>query len=90
MEVSAALLFDVGEAYVVSLAVTLCESKKTRGCTHLCASLEAGIKGAIHMAISLWQEYINNDEYTFLIIDVRNTFNEGNCAPVIWNVQQHW
>ena len=60
----------------------------TRACEtdQLCSEIEVGIERGIHHMQSLWDrhEKNENDFWGFLLIDARNTFNEGNRKMMIW------
>ena len=54
------------------------EAKAACGTTQLAGGVEAGIKGAIHAMRVLWEEQKQEEDWGFLLIDVRNVFNEEN------------
>ena len=44
--------------------------------TQLAGVLEVGIEVAIHAMRILWEEHKTEEDWVFLLIDVRNAFNE--------------
>ena len=51
------------------------EAKAACGTTQLAGGLEAGIEGAIHAMRVLWEEHKTEEDWGFLLIDMRNAFN---------------
>ena len=66
------------------------ETKAACGTTQLAGGLEAGIEGAIHAMRVLWDEHREEEDWGFLLIDVRNAFNEENQTAMLWDVQHEW
>ena len=44
----------------------------------LCAGLKSGIDGAIHGVQALWDENSSTEDWGFLLVDAKNTFNDNN------------
>ena len=38
----------------------------------------------------LWKQHSQEEEWGFLIIDVRNAFNEENRTAMLWAVRHEW
>ena len=57
------------------LRVAGLEAKATCSTPQLVVGLEAGIEGAIHAMRVLWEEHKTEEDWGFLIIDMRNAFN---------------
>ena len=53
-------------------------AKAACGTTQLAGGLKAGIEGAIHAVRVLWEEHKMEKDWVFILIDVRNAFNEEN------------
>ena len=66
------------------------EAKAACGTTQLAGGLEAGIEGAIHAMRILWEEHKKEEDWGFLFIDARNTFNEENRKAMLWAVRHKW
>ena len=58
------------------LWVTGPEAKAACGNSQLAGEDEAGIEGSIHAMRILWEEHSLEEDWGFLLIDARNTFNE--------------
>ena len=56
----------------------------------LCAGLKAGIEGAIHGVQALWDKNLSMDEWSFFLIDAKNSFNNIHRVRIIWTVQHVW
>ena len=69
------------------LRVTGPEAKVACGTTQLAGGVEAGIEGAIHAMRVLWEEHNQEEDWGFLLINARNTFNEENRTALLWAVQ---
>ena len=69
------------------LWVTEQEEKATCGTGQLANGAEAGIEGGIHAMRLLWQDYSQEYDWGFLIIDARNKFNEENRTEMLWAVR---
>ena len=59
------------------------------GADQLCAGVQAGIKGAVHVINDLSQERCD-DEWGVLMMDASNTFNNINRMAVLWNARLLW
>ena len=57
---------------------------------HICAGLKAGINGAVNGVHSIWDEKLTTEDWRFLILDVKNTFNDINRAGMLWTVRHLW
>ena len=66
------------------------EAKTACGTTQLTGGLEAGIQGAIHAMRVLWEEHKKEEDWGFLLIDMREAFNEENRTAMLWAVRQEW
>ena len=44
----------------------------------------------IHVVRSLWQQHAQEEDWGFLLIDTRNTFNEENHKAMLWEVRHEW
>ena len=65
----------------------------TRACgtDQLCSGLEAGIEGREHHPRSMWDAHVDDDQlWGILMIDARNTFNEGNRKLMVWAARHLW
>ena len=51
------------------------EAKEACGTDQLCGGMEADIEGGIHAMRLLWQQHVQEEDWGFFLIDVRNTFN---------------
>ena len=69
------------------LKVAGTEAKAACGTTQLVGVLEEGIDGAIHAMRVLWEEHKKEEDWGFLLIDVRNTLNEENRTAMLWAVR---
>ena len=72
------------------LKVTGPEAKAAWGTTQLAGGLEAGIEGAIHAMRVPWDEHKKEEDWGFLLIDMRSTFNEENRTAMLWAVRHKW
>ena len=52
--------------------------------------MEAGIEGAIHAARLQWAQHSHEEDWGFLLIDVRNAFIEENWTAMVWAVWNKW
>ena len=64
--------------------------KAACGTTQLAVGVEEGIEGAIHAMRILWEEHQTEEDWKFLLIDARNTFNEENRKAMLWDVRNEW
>ena len=69
------------------LAVTRAESKESCGTKQLCGVLEAEIEGGIPVVRLMWQQYAQEEDWGFLLIDACNAFNEENRTVILWEVR---
>jgi hypothetical protein len=44
----------------------------------------------VHAAKPLWQERSHKEEWSFLLVDASNAFNEGNRMLTPWTVRHEW
>ena len=72
------------------LKVAGSEAKSACGTTQLAGGLEAGIEGAFHAMLILWEEHSKEGGWGFLLIDARNAFNEENRTSMLWAVRHKW
>ena len=66
------------------------EAKATCGTEQLAGGVEAGIEGAIHATHLQWAQHSHKKDWGFLLIDVRNAFNEENRTAMLWDVRHEW
>ena len=66
------------------------KAKAACGTTQLLGGVEAGIEGAIHAMLVLWKEHRTKEDWGFLLIDARNSFNEENRTAMLWAVRSEW
>ena len=52
--------------------------------------LESGIEGGIHVVRLLWHQHAQEDYSGFLLIYVRNAFNEENRTSMLLTVRNEW
>ena len=63
------------------------EAKDACGNAQLCAGLETGIEGAVHVDRDLFAEKEENEEWAFLLVDAANAFNASNRIAYLWTVR---
>ena len=85
----------LGETWQIMMAKCLLrvagpEAKAACGTMQLTGGVEAGIEGAIHAMRALWEEHKHEEDWGFLLIDARNTFNEENRTAMRWDVRHEW
>jgi hypothetical protein len=74
-----------------TLLVSGCDAKERCGINQLCAGLEAGIEGVIHVIDKLWRQHKEEEEWGFLLlVDAANAFNELNWTAMLWTIRQEW
>ena len=66
------------------------EAKAACGTEQMAGGVEAGIEGAIHAARIQWAKHSHKEDWGFLLIDVRNAFNEENQTAMLWAVRHKW
>jgi hypothetical protein len=66
------------------------EAKEACGIDQLCAGLEADVEGGTHAMHHLWAQHLDDADWGFLLIDVRNAFNELNRTAMLWAVRHEW
>ena len=66
------------------------EAKAACGTTQLAGGVEAGIEGAIHAMRVLWEDHAQVEDWGFLLIEARNTFNEEIRTAMLWAVWNEW
>jgi hypothetical protein len=66
------------------------EAKEAYGIDQLCAGLEGGIEGVIHVMQHVWDVHHMEEEWGFLLINARNAFNEQNRMIMLWVVCHEW
>ena len=59
------------------------EAKAACVITQLTGGVEAGIEGAIHVMYVLQEEHKQEEDWGFLLIDMRNAFNEENRKAMV-------
>ena len=65
------------------LRVSRQEAKAACGTEHLAGGVEAGIEGAIHDARLQRVQHSQEEDWGFLLINVRNAFNEENRTAIL-------
>ena len=58
------------------MAIYGAEAKEACGTDHIYDELEAGFEGKIHAMKLLWQQKFQEEDWGFLLVDARNSFNE--------------
>ena len=56
----------------------------------LAGGVEAGIEGGILSMHLLREHHSQKEDWGFLLIDARNTFNEENRTAMLWAVRHEW
>jgi hypothetical protein len=56
----------------------------------VCTSLQGGIEAVIHVMQAIWGSHHMKEEWGFLLIDVKNAFNEIDQTVMLWNVWHEW
>ena len=74
----------------ILLKVTVPEATMACHYYQFCARLKAGIDSAIHRVQSLWYENLTTEDWGFLLVDARNTFNNINRVRTLWTVRHLW
>ena len=69
------------------LRVTGQKAKAACRTEQLTEGVEAGIEGALYATRLQWTQHSQEEEWGFLLIDVRNAFNEENQPVMIWAVR---
>ena len=72
------------------LRVAGSEAKASCGTTQIVGGVKAEIEGAIHTMRVLWKEHQTEEDWKFLLIDARNTFNEEKRKAILWDVRNEW
>ena len=72
------------------IKVTGPEAKAAYGITQLAGGLEAGIEGAIHVMRVLFEEHREKENWGFILIGARNSFNEEKRTAMLWAVRHEW
>ena len=80
---------EVGETWQHLMAncvlqVTGYETKATCGTEQLDGGVEAGIEGVIHSMHLLWEQNYQEEEWGFLLVDVRNAFNKESRMSMLF------
>jgi hypothetical protein len=71
--------------------VTIEAAKAVAGDNQLRVGLVAGVEGDIHTMRLIWEEHkMEEDCWGFLLVDMTNAFNEGNCIALLWTVHHLW
>ena len=66
------------------------EAKATFGTEKLAGGVESEIEGAIHSMRLMWEQHSKEEDWGFLLIDARNSFNEENRTAMLWAVRHEW
>jgi hypothetical protein len=66
------------------------EAKEACGVDQLCVGLKAGIEGGIHAMQLLWESYKTEEEWGFLLVDVKKVLNEGKRMAMCWTIHHKW
>ena len=72
------------------LQVTGKETKSACGMEQFVGGVEACMKVGIHAMRLQWAQYSQEEEWEFLLINARNTFNAKNCMSMLWFVRHKW
>ena len=56
----------------------------------LCDGLKAVIDSAIHGVQDLWDEKSTTENWGFLLVDTKNTFDEINQVGMLWTFRHLW
>ena len=72
---------EVGETWrriFSKIMLKITGPEATMACQHdqLCAGIKEGINGAFHGVQDIWDEKLTTEDWGFLIVDAKNTFNE--------------
>ena len=62
------------------------EVKEACSTEQMCGGMVAGFEDGIHAMRLLCQEKSKEEDWGFLLIDARNTFNEDNMLEMLWDV----
>ena len=57
---------------------------------HLCDRLKEEINGAVHEVQAIWVENLTTEDWGFLLVDAKNTFNEINKIGMLCKVHHLW
>jgi hypothetical protein len=57
---------------------------------NICGGLQGGMDGTMHAAQSMWDTQGMEEDWGFLLVDVKNTFNEHCGTMALWNVRHEW
>ena len=74
----------------IVLKVTRLEATMACQDDQLCDGLKAGINGVVHGVQTIWDEYLTTEDWGFLLVDAKNTFNEINRVGMLWAVRHLW
>ena len=72
------------------LKVTGTEATHACNDDHICAILNAGINEAVHRIQSIWDSYSTEENWAFLLVDAKNSFNDINRFRILWKVRHLW
>ena len=84
---------DIFRSLCCKIVLLLTKNQATKACgiDQLCCGLEAGIEGAVHHIRGLWENHADDEEpWGVLLIDARNSFNEGNRKKMVWVARHLW
>ena len=56
----------------------------------MCARLKTGINGVVHGIQAIWDKNLTAEDWGFLFVDAKNTFNEINQIGMLWTVCHLW
>ena len=70
----------------IVIKVTVPEATIACRYDQLCAGLKAGIDGAVHGVQAIWDENSTTEDWGFLLVDKKNSFNEINRVKILWKV----
>ena len=67
------------------------EAQVAYGIDQLCEGLQADIDGGINAIHSMWETHQKmEEEWGFLFIDARNSFDEINRTVNLWVMRHEW
>ena len=71
----------------IVLKVTVTEATISCRDDQLCVGIKAVIDGAIHGVRALWYKNSTTENWVFLLVDTKNSFNEINRVRMLWKVR---
>ena len=56
----------------------------------ICTGLQTGINGMVHRVQYIWDASSTKENWSLLLIDTKNSFNEINQIIMLWTVHHLW